>query len=62
MSDIQFSNRKALGFADGGVLSSRSVMLPELTALLSVAPQDADADTFRHLAVDQDALHKEQKH
>ncbi len=58
MSDIQFSDRKALGFSDGGVLSSRSVMLPELRALLAVAPQDADVDTFRHLAVDQDALHK----
>lgn len=33
-------------------------MVPELTALLAVAPQDADAEAFRHLAIDQDALHK----
>ena len=58
MSDIQFSERKAHGFADSGVLSSRSVMVPELAALLAVAPPDADIDAFRHLAIDQDALHK----
>jgi hypothetical protein len=47
-----------LGFAEGGVISSRSIMLPELTALLAVAPKGADAATFKHLAVDEDALHK----
>lgn len=58
MAEIQFSTRKVLGFADGGVLSSRSVMVPELTALLAVAPHDADIGAFRHLAIDQDAMHK----
>jgi hypothetical protein len=48
----------ALGFADGGVISSRSIMLPELSALLAVAPPDADAQTYRRLAVEEDALHK----
>lgn len=48
----------SLGFSDGGVLSSRSVMLPELVSLLAVTPKDADSDTFRRLVVDEDALHK----
>jgi hypothetical protein len=49
---------QALGFIDSGVISSRSVMLPELSALLAVAPRDADAQTYRRLAVEEDALHK----
>ena len=49
---------QALGFAEGGVISSRSIMLPELSALLTLAPSDADVDVFRRLAVDEDALHK----
>ena len=55
---LQLANRKALGFSAGGVLSSRSAMLPELTSLLAVAPPDAALETFRYLVVDQDALHK----
>lgn len=57
-SDIQISVRKALGFADCGVLSSRSVMVPELTALLAVAPPNADVEAFRRLAIDDDVMHK----
>ncbi len=47
-----------LGFTNGGVLSSRSIMLPELSALLSVAPADADMRGYQRLAVDEDALGK----
>jgi hypothetical protein len=49
---------QALGFTESGVISSRSIMLPELSALLTVAPRDADAQTYRRLAVEEDALHK----
>lgn len=49
---------KALGFTESGVISSRSTMLPELSALLAVSPRDADAQTYRRLAVEEDALHK----
>lgn len=49
---------QALGFSDSGVVSSRSTMLPELSALLAVSPRDADAQTYRRLAVEEDALHK----
>lgn len=52
------SGRSALGFATGGVLSSRSVMLPELTSLLNIAPDDANQDQLHHLVVDDDVLHK----
>lgn len=47
-----------LGFSTGGVLSSRSVMLPELNALLTIAPSDADMAHLQHLVVNEDALHK----
>jgi hypothetical protein len=47
-----------LGFSEGGVLSSRSVMLPELTNLMAIAPFEADVATLRRLVVDEDALHK----
>ena len=57
-ADGRFIARQHLGFADGGVISSRSMMLPELSALLSIAPGDADAGAIRHLAVDENALHK----
>lgn len=40
------------------MLSSRSVMVPELAALLAVAPPDADVEVFRHWAIDQDAMRK----
>ena len=50
--------RAALGFSDRGVLSSRSVMLPELTALLRLAAEHAGLDELRRLAVEDDALHK----
>jgi hypothetical protein len=57
MSDKEFPGQKALGFAEGGVLRSRSVVLPELTALLPVAPRDTDLDTFQAQVVDHDPLH-----
>ena len=50
--------RLKLGFSDVGVLSSRSVMLPELVHLLGVVPENAGLDDFRRLAVEDDALHK----
>ena len=50
--------RLALGFATAGVLSSRSVMLPELTGLLGVGPPIASLAAFRRLAIEDDALHK----
>jgi hypothetical protein len=50
--------RLKLGFSDVGVLSSRSVMLPELVHLLGVVPLNAGLDEFRRLAVEDDALHK----
>lgn len=54
----QVQPRVMLGFAQGGVLSSRSVMLPELTDLLGVSPPTASLAAFRRLAVEDDALHK----
>jgi len=47
-----------LGFAQSGVLSSRSVMLPELIDLMAIAPLDADTATLQRLVVDEDVLHK----
>ena len=47
-----------LGFSQSGVMSSRSVMLPELTALMAFAPGDADPETLQRLVVDEDALNK----
>jgi hypothetical protein len=49
---------KKLGFSQGGVLSSRSVMLPELSALLAVAPAQADAACLQNLVIQDDVLHK----
>ena len=49
--------RLDLGFSEVGVLSSRSVMLPELLHLLGVGP-NAGLEEFRRLAVEDDALHK----
>lgn len=48
----------ALGFADSGVISSRSIMMPELSTLMAAAPSDGDLQTYRRLAVEEDALHK----
>ncbi len=47
-----------LGFSRSGVLSSRSVMLPELRHLMAMAPADSDTATLQRLVVDEDALHK----
>ena len=44
--------RLELGFSDVGVLSSRSVMLPELCHLLGVGSEAAGLDEFRRLAVE----------
>jgi len=49
---------KKLGFSKGGVLSSRSVMLPELSALLALAPKRADAACLENLVIQEDVLHK----
>jgi hypothetical protein len=49
---------KKFGFSQGGVLSSRSVMLPELCTLLAVAPPRADAVCLENLVIHEDALHK----
>ena len=45
-----------LGFATSGVMSSRSVMLPELSQLLQAAQARADTDTLQALVVEQDVL------
>lgn len=50
--------RMDFGFSNVGVLSSRSVMLPELLHLLGVGPENAGLEEFRRLAVEDDALHK----
>jgi len=47
-----------LGLCAGGVLSSRSVMLPELAALLNAAPAGADMTLLQQLVISEDALHK----
>ena len=47
-----------LGFATSGVMSSRSVMLPELSQLLQAAQAGADTDNLQALVVEQDVLHK----
>jgi hypothetical protein len=47
-----------LGFSRSGVLSSRSVMLPELRQLMALASADSDIATLQRLVVDEDALHK----
>jgi hypothetical protein len=50
--------KSKLGFSDSGVLSSRSVMLPELTSLLAMAASDADTETLQRLVIEEDVLHK----
>ena len=45
-----------LGFATSGVMSSRSVMLPELGALLQAAHVGADTNSLQELVVEQDVL------
>jgi hypothetical protein len=47
---------QALGFGDSGVIISRSIMLPELSALRAVAPLDADAQTYER-GVEDGATH-----
>ena len=47
-----------LGFATSGVMSSRSVMLPELGSLLQAAHAGADTNSLQELVVEQDVLHK----
>lgn len=49
---------KNLGFSDGGALSSRSVMMPELITLLGIAPKRADATCLEYLTVQDNVLHK----
>ena len=50
--------RLELGFSNVGVLSSRSVMLPELCHLFGIGSETAGLDDYRRLAVEDDALHK----
>jgi hypothetical protein len=47
-----------LGFAKSGVLSSRSVMLPELSHLINSATLDMDISALQDLVVSQDILQK----
>jgi hypothetical protein len=47
-----------LGFSSSGVMSSRSVMLPELSQLLHAAQTFADTSQLQSLVVEQDVLHK----
>jgi hypothetical protein len=58
MPTVDSKAQQALDFSDGGVVSSRSIMLPELSALLAIAPADANVDEFWSLAIDEDALNK----
>jgi hypothetical protein len=39
-------------------MSSRSVMLPELTDLMAIVPSGADIEKIQRLVVDEDVLHK----
>lgn len=50
--------RAALGFSAVGVMSSRSVMLPELAEVLHFVPQVANAAAYRHAVVQDNVLHK----
>ena len=54
----RLDQKTRLGLSEGGVLSSRSVMLPELVALLAVASPAADTEALQRLVMDEDALHK----
>lgn len=47
-----------LGFSNGGVMSSRSVMLPELAQLLNSVHSEANLDALQTLVVEQNVLHK----
>lgn len=58
LAEMDVDQRSKLGFSSGGVLSSRSVMLPELSNLMAIAPAGADTTALQRLVVDEDALHK----
>jgi hypothetical protein len=60
MTHSQENHLTLLGFAQHGVISSRSAMLPELDALLALVPAPAEvaAEVYRRLAVEEDALQK----
>ena len=56
---VKFSkNKLSLGFATSGVMSSRSVMLPEFQQLLTPISTEIDASEIQSLVVDQDVLQK----
>ena len=56
---VKFSkNKLSLGFATSGVMSSRSVMLPELNQLLAPINSEIDISEIQSLVVDQDVLQK----
>ena len=58
MSTVLSKQEIQLGFSNSGVMSSRSVMLPELGQLLQAAHTKADTNTIQSLIVDQDVLQK----
>lgn len=58
MNAILSKQKIELGFAVSGVMSSRSVMLPELAQLLETAQAGADINTLQALVVEQDVLSK----
>ena len=58
MSATLSKQEEILGFSNGGVMSSRSVMQPELKLLLQAADAQADINTLQTLVVEQDVLHK----
>lgn len=52
------SRAVGLGFSTGGAISSRTAMLDELEALLTIVPSDADADSYRKAVLEDNVLHK----
>jgi hypothetical protein len=56
--DIFGSTPDRLGFSAGGAISSRTAMLDELEALLSVVPSEAEAPSYRQAILDENVLHK----
>jgi hypothetical protein len=58
MTEKFSKNKLNLGFATSGVMSSRSVMLPELNQLLTPIKSEVDISEIQSLVVDQDVLQK----
>lgn len=47
-----------IGFSTGGAISSRTAMLDEFAALLSVVPATAEAQSYRQAILEDNVLHK----